>query len=226
MPVTEEYKGLNVLVEEDPETPGKGGVYISNDFRSLVDWNPKSDWEATTWPSAGDDEVDHFQVGSRWFATEIGAFVCVDNAEAEARWIGIPFGTIALNASVETTNATATKLVLDGTDDVVGVEVRPNSTWAISAVVIARRVDDSGEPPDTSSGVWEIKRAVKRDEFGTALFGTLSTSSWLETGASSGGWTVSFVVSGNELSIQVQGTASQDVRWTANLRIVPLDVSA
>jgi len=61
-----DYKGLEVV---SPAPTGAGGLAIHNDFKKLVDWNPKSNWSATADPTVNDDTTDKYQVGSLWFST-------------------------------------------------------------------------------------------------------------------------------------------------------------
>jgi hypothetical protein len=83
------YRGLDVL-PESPE-PAPGGRAISDDLRLLVDWNPKSDWEATGDPSENDDVGDDFYVGSTWRNSSTGhVFVCTDNSTGAAKWKLLP----------------------------------------------------------------------------------------------------------------------------------------
>jgi hypothetical protein len=79
------HRGLDVL-SGAPE-PGAGGKAISDDLRLLVDWNPKSDWEATGDPTVNDDVGDGFYVGSTWRNSSTGyVFICTDNSTGAARW--------------------------------------------------------------------------------------------------------------------------------------------
>jgi len=86
---------LAVHISVDPLTegsePAAGGKAISDDLRLLVDWNPKSDWEATGDPTVNDDVGDDFHVGSTWRNSSTGhAFFYTDNSTGAARWKLLP----------------------------------------------------------------------------------------------------------------------------------------
>jgi len=88
-----DYKGLQVV---DAATEA-GGEAIRLDFRSLVDWSPKSVWSATVDPGAGDDEDDDFYPGSMWLRTNVTPpklFVCKTSAVAAAVWQQLPLELI------------------------------------------------------------------------------------------------------------------------------------
>lgn len=90
MATLEDYRGLEVLNAGVP-LPEAGGKAISDNFRSLVDWNPKSDWEAITDPTSTDDLSKDFQVGSQWLNSATGhQFVCTDNTTGSAKWKLLP----------------------------------------------------------------------------------------------------------------------------------------
>ena len=86
MATLENHKGLQVV---SPTPTGDGGSAINNDFKLLVDWNPRSNWEATTNPTKDDDErvAENYRVGSRWFNASLGRlFLCTDSTEGAAIW--------------------------------------------------------------------------------------------------------------------------------------------
>lgn len=87
MPSLVNYHGLQVL---SPDPTGDGGLAIQNDLKSLVDWSPKSVWDESTAPTAGDDEDDDFFPGSFWLRTDTTParlFVCQSSTAASAVWI-------------------------------------------------------------------------------------------------------------------------------------------
>lgn len=80
------YRGLQVVT---PDPTGDGGLAIQNDFKSLVDWNPKSVWARTADPSATDDQTADFYPGSLWMRTDVTPpklFVCQSSATGAAVW--------------------------------------------------------------------------------------------------------------------------------------------
>ena len=80
------YRGLQVVT---PNPTGDGGLAIQNDFKSLVDWNPKSVWAQTADPAATDDQSANFFPGSLWLRTNVSPpklFVCQSSAAAAAVW--------------------------------------------------------------------------------------------------------------------------------------------
>lgn len=84
------YRGLNVV---SPDPTGAGGLAIQNDFKSLVDWSPKSVWSQTTDPTVNDDQGDDFYPGSMWLRTDVTPpklFVCKSAAPGAAVWQQVP----------------------------------------------------------------------------------------------------------------------------------------
>jgi len=86
MPSLTSYKGLQVLT---PDPTGAGGLAIQEDFKTLVDWQPKSVWGQSADPTAGDDENDDFFPGSCWLRTNVTPprlFVCQSSGVGAAVW--------------------------------------------------------------------------------------------------------------------------------------------
>lgn len=86
MPSLTSYKGLQVLT---PDPTGAGGLAIQNDFKQLVDWQPKCVWSQSADPTANDDEGDDFYPGSQWLRTNTTPpklFVCLNSAAGAAVW--------------------------------------------------------------------------------------------------------------------------------------------
>lgn len=111
----------------------------------------------------------------------------------------------------QTTDATAGNLeAITGAPPVIP----ENTTWAFSALIVARRADVDGD-----NAAWEVKGCFKRDAGNTAaLVGTPTVTS---LGASSGAaaWTVttgSFSV--GTLRLIVTGEAAKTIRWVCELR--------
>jgi len=78
-----DHKGLEV-----PDvTPGDGGQAIKDNFVNLVDWHPKSTWDAVDDPDANDDDTENYYPGSFWLNTSTSTlFVCLNNATGAATW--------------------------------------------------------------------------------------------------------------------------------------------
>ena len=78
------YKGLQVL---DPEPGGSGGLAIQEDLKLLVDWHPRSVWDASSDPGLTEDEGADFHPGSLWRNASSGRlFRCVDASAGAAVW--------------------------------------------------------------------------------------------------------------------------------------------
>jgi len=107
MPSLTDYKGLDVV---SPDPTGDGGLAIQNDFKSLVDWNPKSVWSQSADPTAGDDQGDNFYPGSMWLRTDTTPpklFVCRSSALGAAVWTrieltgdGVPYTGATANVNL------------------------------------------------------------------------------------------------------------------------------
>lgn len=84
------YRGLQVVT---PNPTGNGGIAIQEDFKSLVDWSPKSVWAQSADPTANNDQRDdptgNFFPGSLWLRTDVSPaklFVCQSSATGAAVW--------------------------------------------------------------------------------------------------------------------------------------------
>lgn len=111
----------------------------------------------------------------------------------------------------QTTDATAANLEADtGAPPVVP----ENTTWAFSALIVARRADVDGD-----NAAFEVRGCVKRDAGNTtALVGTPTVTA---IGASAGAaaWTVAVAVfSVGTFRLIVTGEASKTIRWVCELR--------
>jgi hypothetical protein len=82
------YRGLQIIT---PDPEGDGGAAIQDDLVALVEWSPKSVWNATTSPTPGDDENDFFYAGSFWLRTDTTPpqlYVCTySSTGGDAIWI-------------------------------------------------------------------------------------------------------------------------------------------
>ena len=97
------YHGLQV----PNATPGGGGAAISDNFQSLVDWHPLSQWAQTGNPTAGDDQTQNYYPGSLWLNSSTNElFLCISSATGVAVWEQVilasqanePDGYLGLNA--------------------------------------------------------------------------------------------------------------------------------
>lgn len=209
------YYGLQIV---DPPPSGAGGLAINNDFKALVEWNPKSVWDKNTYPGSGDDITQDFMPGSQWFVqkTNDSLFQCIFSDAGAAVWSGIPLGAMGLTVSATTTDTTATELTVRNGNS---VELDADTTWAFTLVTVARRTDTGSD-----SAAWESTGVIKRDSSGAALVGTPVTSSLgADSGAST--WNISIAAVGSSiLEISVTGEAGATIDWTANLVIRSLSV--
>lgn len=81
-----DYRGLQVL---DPAPVASGGDAIQDNFKHLVDWQPKSVYSETSDPTPSDDVTDSFYPGSVWLRADVTPpklFVCVDSTTGAAVW--------------------------------------------------------------------------------------------------------------------------------------------
>ncbi len=211
------YKGLQVVT---PNPSGAGGLAINDDFKSLVDWNPKCKWDATADPTASDDSssTKNYQVGSLWFNSDTGAmFLCNDATESAAVWRGFESGALGLFAWNTTTDDTDTELFLNGVD--MPIQMPASTTWGFTATAVARASNSAG-----TSKVWLYQAAIKRVNSDSVIVGAPSTTIWGETAA--GGWklSISGATGTPNLVISVLGETGVTIKWVAAIQIVPLKV--
>ena len=77
------YHGLQV----PSATPGSGGAAISQNFQSLVDWHPLSQWAQAGNPTASDDQTQNYYPGSLWLNSSTNElFLCISSAPGAAVW--------------------------------------------------------------------------------------------------------------------------------------------
>jgi hypothetical protein len=84
-----DYRGLQVV---SPDPTGDGGLAIQDNFKSLVDWNPKGVWNQSAAPTGTDDNTLEYFPGSLWLRTDTTPsqlFVCKSSATAAASWLPI-----------------------------------------------------------------------------------------------------------------------------------------
>ncbi len=206
------YKGLQVVT---PNPSGAGGLAINDDFKSLVDWNPKCKWDATADPTVSDDSgsTKNYQVGSMWFNEDTGGlFLCVDASTGAAVWRGVPFGSLGLTAWNTTTNATATQLFLNGVDELLVVP--SGITWGFSITTVARVTGSAG-----TSAVWETNGAIRRNSTDTALVGSISQTARKDSGASAWDLAVTASTTESQLKIMATGAASTTIDWKSFARL-------
>lgn len=142
MPLLADYKGLNVV---SPDPTGDGGLAIQNDFKSLVDWNPRNVWSQSADPTAGDDQGDNFYPGSMWLRTDTTPpklFVCRSSATGAAVWTrieltgdGVPYTGATANVNLGDFQLTSTGL------NAGFVPLTPNQAARIDNFWFPRRAD-------------------------------------------------------------------------------------
>ena len=120
--------------------------------------------------------------------------------------------TYILTPWIATTDATQTTLTLNGS----AVVINPDTTWAFSALIVAR----SDEADGNLSMVWKIEGCLTRDESNnTALVGT-PTTTVIANGAAAA-WSVDAVAddTNEALAIRCTGEAATNIRWVAKVDI-------
>ncbi len=83
------FQGLQVV---SPDPSGDGGLAIQNDLKFLVQWSPKSVWNATSSPAAGNDSSQNFYAGSLWLRTDttpMQLFLCLSPTPTAAVWVPV-----------------------------------------------------------------------------------------------------------------------------------------
>jgi len=116
-----------------------------------------------------------------------------------------------VNVKVETTTATQTTLSLHGGGALL---IPADTTWAVSALVVARRTDVDGE-----NAAFRIDACIKRDAGSTtALVGTPIVTPLGATAGSTWAATLTTSTPGN-INVRVTGEAGKTIRWLANIRI-------
>jgi len=96
------YHGLQVV---SPDPTGDGGLAIQNDFKNLVQWNPKSSWNNSTNPGATNDSAQDFYPGSLW-STSTQLFLCTNSNTGAAVWVPILIPSSAANGTLLIGNGT------------------------------------------------------------------------------------------------------------------------
>ena len=111
----------------------------------------------------------------------------------------------------QTTDATAGNLECDtGAPPTIPAD----TTWAFSALVVARRTDIDGD-----NAAFEVKGCFKRDAGSTAAFVGTPTITSLGASAGAAAWTVTTgSFSSGTLRLIVTGEAAKTIRWVAELR--------
>ncbi len=144
MPTLTDYRGLQVI---DGTPTGDGGLAIQNDFKSLVDWNPRNVWSQSADPTAGDDQGDNFYPGSMWLRTDTTPpklFVCESSTTSSAVWRQIPLAVVQdvspkLGGDLD---VNAKKIVSASNGDIV---VEPNGTGKLDVKSNANIGNQLGE---------------------------------------------------------------------------------
>lgn len=157
---------------------------------------------------------DNTASGTNSLATGRGAVALENGQHAHA---AVPFTTPG-DAQVnrwslkkQTTDATAANLEADtGAPPVIP----QNTTWAFSALVVARRADADGD-----NAAYEVRGCLKRDTGNTAALVGVPSVTALGASAGAAAWTVSVAAfSVGTLRLIVTGEAAKTVRWVAELR--------
>lgn len=110
----------------------------------------------------------------------------------------------------QTTNATPANLAVDGGSTLPFMVA--DSTWAVDALVVARRTDANDE-----SAAYQLRFCVDRNVNTVALVGTVDKT---VIGEDNAAWDVDVVISGSSVSIVVTGEAAKTIHWVAQLRCV------
>ena len=118
------YHGLQVV---SPDPTGDGGLAIQNDFKNLVQWNPKSFWKNSTGAGATNDSTQDFYPGSLW-STPTQLFLCTDSTPSHAVWVPILISSSAANGTLLIGNGTGFALsTLTGSVNQVTVSNGPGT---------------------------------------------------------------------------------------------------
>ena len=210
------YKGLQVL---DGTPFGAGGEAINTDFRSLVDWNPKSEWNGSAYPTSTNDESQDFQRGSFWFSeSNQSLFRCEADNQGSAMWRGVPMGPRGTTVMTTTVEGFGEEMLLS--DD--SLPTWPdNSTVAYEILAVARRTDSGND-----SAVWKINGAFKSSNGTIAEIDSHTETVWADPGAGSWQFTFFFRSFVQYFFIEVFGQAGATVDWTANVQFRVLEVEA
>ena len=161
-----DYKGLQVV---SPDPVGAGGLAIQDDLKQLVDWNPKSRWDATTDPASNDDEGNDFHPGSMWLNTGVTParlFVCKNAATGAAEWEQIAAAEDAVLYRVKVASTANGHALLAG-DTVDGI-----------LLAAGDRVLVKDNSPSTTNGIYVVAASggpSRADDYtaGDAVAGTL-----------------------------------------------------
>ena len=162
MPTLTAYRGLQVVT---PNPTGDGGLAIQNDFKSLVDWSPKSVWAQSVDPAATDDQSADFFPGSLWLRTNVSPpklFVCQSSATAAAVWKQILLQVVQDTAPKlgGDLDVNGKKLISASNGDIV---VQPNGTGNVVLV-------PTGSVPKVGVGVSAPNSALEvRGPIATAI---------------------------------------------------------
>lgn len=140
------YHGIQVLT---PPPMGDGGLAIQNDFKSLVDWHPKSVWSETADPTVTDDDSEDFYPGSFWLRTNTTPprlFLCQSSATSAAVWVPIPFrsSAVATKTAAWTIVAADSVLLCDATSAAFTLTLPSASATGISGCQFTIKRINSG----------------------------------------------------------------------------------
>jgi len=110
-----------------------------------------------------------------------------------------------------TTNATQTELFLNGSS--LRMTIATDTTWAFSALVVARRTD-----ADNESAAYLIQGCIDRNVNTTALVGSITVTAIAEDNAA---WDVTAEAddTNDALVFKVTGEAAKTIRWFSWVRL-------
>lgn len=113
-------------------------------------------------------------------------------------------------AAKQTTNGSSTQLRIDS---FTKLTIPTDTTWAVRALIVARRVDSTGE-----SAAYELLGCIDNNGGTTALVGSVSKTVIAEDTAA---WDVAMTAddTNDALVISVTGEAAKTINWVANIQI-------
>jgi hypothetical protein len=83
MPSLTSYKGMQVV---DPAS-GTGGAALTANFKTGVDWHPRSEWAQTVDPGTSNNQSQNFYPGSWWLNSSSGKlWLCTVSSPTTATW--------------------------------------------------------------------------------------------------------------------------------------------
>lgn len=157
---------------------------------------------------------DNLATGAYSLATGRQAVASESGMHAHAQAAFATAGDAQINRwalKKQTTDATASNLEADtGAPPVIPVD----TTWAFSALIVARRTDVDGD-----NAAYKVEGCFKRDAGSTAALVGTPTVTALGASAGASTWTVTVnSFSAGTLRLIVTGEAAKTIRWVCELR--------